>query len=194
MRYRTTHLFGRLLGLESLSQLSRLDDLGADAEQIRAPRPLAGRYKFAGVRKPVTVTSYVTPSTVQGPVQITRSLLVNPFKPRTNPKAGSPFSVPSKLLATRMLVESRTNATALLFVLVPGSTVTVCPSEQLSTMSGNTLWLGSPEATPVKHSAAAETARSVSARVTISLPLRHGKSGRLAPENQSQLASRRDYR
>jgi hypothetical protein len=65
----------------------------------------------------------------------------------------------------RMLVESRTNAIALLFVLVPGSTVTVCPSEQLSTMSGNTLWLGSAEATPVKHIAAAETARRMNARV-----------------------------
>ena len=35
VRYRTTSLFERVFGLESLSQLPRLDDLGADAEQIR---------------------------------------------------------------------------------------------------------------------------------------------------------------
>ncbi|HZC29361.1 MAG TPA: SMC-Scp complex subunit ScpB [Gaiellaceae bacterium] len=35
VRYRTTPLFERVFGLESLSQLPRLDDLGADAEQIR---------------------------------------------------------------------------------------------------------------------------------------------------------------
>ena len=35
MRYRTTPLFERVFGLESLSALPRLDDLGADAEQIR---------------------------------------------------------------------------------------------------------------------------------------------------------------
>ena len=35
IRYRTTPLFERVFGLESLSQLPRLDDLGADAEQIR---------------------------------------------------------------------------------------------------------------------------------------------------------------
>lgn len=35
IRYRTTALFERVFGLESLSQLPRLDDVGADAEQIR---------------------------------------------------------------------------------------------------------------------------------------------------------------
>jgi segregation and condensation protein B len=35
IRYRTTPLFERVFGLESLSQLPRLDDLGADSEQIR---------------------------------------------------------------------------------------------------------------------------------------------------------------
>jgi segregation and condensation protein B len=35
VRYRTTALFERVFGLESLSQLPRLDDLGDDAEQIR---------------------------------------------------------------------------------------------------------------------------------------------------------------
>ena len=35
VRYRTTPLFERVFGLESLSQLPRLDDLGGDAEEIR---------------------------------------------------------------------------------------------------------------------------------------------------------------
>jgi len=35
VRYRTTPLFERVFGLEALSELPRLDDLGADAEQIR---------------------------------------------------------------------------------------------------------------------------------------------------------------
>jgi segregation and condensation protein B len=35
VRYRTTPLFERVFALESLSQLPRLDDLGADADQIR---------------------------------------------------------------------------------------------------------------------------------------------------------------
>jgi segregation and condensation protein B len=35
VRYRTTPLFERVFGLESLSQLPRLDELGDDAEQIR---------------------------------------------------------------------------------------------------------------------------------------------------------------
>ncbi|MDX6453998.1 MAG: segregation and condensation protein [Gaiellaceae bacterium] len=35
IRYRTTPLFERVFGLESLSQLPRLDDVGADVEQIR---------------------------------------------------------------------------------------------------------------------------------------------------------------
>jgi segregation and condensation protein B len=35
VRYRTTALFERVFGLESLSQLPRLDDVGADAEEIR---------------------------------------------------------------------------------------------------------------------------------------------------------------
>jgi segregation and condensation protein B len=36
IRYRTTALFERVFGLESLSQLPRLDDLGASADEIRA--------------------------------------------------------------------------------------------------------------------------------------------------------------
>jgi segregation and condensation protein B len=36
VRYRTTPLFERLFGLESLSQLPRLDDVGEDADAIRA--------------------------------------------------------------------------------------------------------------------------------------------------------------
>ena len=36
VRYRTTPLFERVFGLESLSALPRLDDLGADTDQIRA--------------------------------------------------------------------------------------------------------------------------------------------------------------
>ena len=35
IRYRTTPLFERVFGLESLSQLPRLDDLGASTEEIR---------------------------------------------------------------------------------------------------------------------------------------------------------------
>jgi segregation and condensation protein B len=35
VRYRVTPLFERIFGLESLSQLPRLDDLGGDAEEIR---------------------------------------------------------------------------------------------------------------------------------------------------------------
>jgi segregation and condensation protein B len=35
IRYRTTPLFERVFGLESLSELPRLDDLGGDAEEIR---------------------------------------------------------------------------------------------------------------------------------------------------------------
>jgi segregation and condensation protein B len=36
VRYRTTPLFERVFGLESLSQLPRLDDVGADAGEIRS--------------------------------------------------------------------------------------------------------------------------------------------------------------
>jgi segregation and condensation protein B len=36
VRYRTTELFERVFGLEALSELPRLDDLGQDAEEIRA--------------------------------------------------------------------------------------------------------------------------------------------------------------
>ena len=36
VRYRTTALFERVFGLESLSQLPRLDDLGASPDEIRA--------------------------------------------------------------------------------------------------------------------------------------------------------------
>jgi len=36
VRYRTTPLFERVFGLESLSELPRLDDLGDDADTIRA--------------------------------------------------------------------------------------------------------------------------------------------------------------
>jgi segregation and condensation protein B len=35
VRYRTTRLFERVFGLESLSELPRLDDVGADADEIR---------------------------------------------------------------------------------------------------------------------------------------------------------------
>jgi segregation and condensation protein B len=35
IRYRTTPLFERVFGLESLSQLPRLDDLGDDVDEIR---------------------------------------------------------------------------------------------------------------------------------------------------------------
>ncbi len=35
IRYRTTELFERVFGLESLSALPRLDDLGDEAEAIR---------------------------------------------------------------------------------------------------------------------------------------------------------------
>jgi segregation and condensation protein B len=35
VRYRTTPLFERIFGLESLSELPRLDDVGADADEIR---------------------------------------------------------------------------------------------------------------------------------------------------------------
>jgi segregation and condensation protein B len=35
IRYRTTALFERIFGLESLSELPRLDDVGADTEEIR---------------------------------------------------------------------------------------------------------------------------------------------------------------
>jgi segregation and condensation protein B len=35
IRYRTTPLFERVFGLESLSELPRLDDLGGDADEIR---------------------------------------------------------------------------------------------------------------------------------------------------------------
>jgi segregation and condensation protein B len=35
MRYRVTPLFERVFGLESLSELPRLDDLGADADELR---------------------------------------------------------------------------------------------------------------------------------------------------------------
>ena len=36
VRYRTTPLFERVFGLESLAALPRLDDLGADVTEIRA--------------------------------------------------------------------------------------------------------------------------------------------------------------
>jgi segregation and condensation protein B len=36
VRYRVTPLFERVFGLESLSELPRLDDLGADADELRA--------------------------------------------------------------------------------------------------------------------------------------------------------------
>ena len=35
VRYRTTSLFERVFGLESLSELPRLDDLGEDADALR---------------------------------------------------------------------------------------------------------------------------------------------------------------
>ena len=46
IRYATTPLFERVFGLESLSQLPRLDDLGADVEQIR------GRLEAVAEKRP----------------------------------------------------------------------------------------------------------------------------------------------
>jgi segregation and condensation protein B len=46
VRYRTTPLFERVFGLESLSMLPRLDDLGADAEDIR------GRLEAVAEKRP----------------------------------------------------------------------------------------------------------------------------------------------
>jgi segregation and condensation protein B len=46
IRYRVTPLFERVFGLESLSELPRLDDLGADAEEIR------GRLEAIAERRP----------------------------------------------------------------------------------------------------------------------------------------------
>jgi segregation and condensation protein B len=46
VRYRTTPLFEQIFGLESLSELPRLDDLGADASEIR------GRLEALAERRP----------------------------------------------------------------------------------------------------------------------------------------------
>jgi segregation and condensation protein B len=46
VRYRTTPLFERVFGLESLSALPRLDDLGGNAEEIR------GRLEAVAERRP----------------------------------------------------------------------------------------------------------------------------------------------
>src|SRR5918999_122695 len=46
VRYRITPLFERIFGLESLSELPRLDDLGGDAEEIR------GRLEALAERRP----------------------------------------------------------------------------------------------------------------------------------------------
>jgi len=46
VRYRTTPLFERVFGLESLSELPRLDDLGGSAEEIR------GRLEAIAERRP----------------------------------------------------------------------------------------------------------------------------------------------
>ena len=46
VRYRTTPLFERVFGLESLSELPRLDDLGGTADQIR------GRLEAIAERRP----------------------------------------------------------------------------------------------------------------------------------------------
>jgi segregation and condensation protein B len=46
IRYRTTPLFERVFGLESLSELPRLDDLGGTAEEIR------GRLEAIAERRP----------------------------------------------------------------------------------------------------------------------------------------------
>ena len=46
VHYRTTPLFERVFGLESLSALPRLDDLGGDAEEIR------GRLEAIAERRP----------------------------------------------------------------------------------------------------------------------------------------------
>jgi segregation and condensation protein B len=47
VRYRPTPLFERVFALESLSQLPRLDDLGADAEQIRERLAAVGEQRTA---------------------------------------------------------------------------------------------------------------------------------------------------
>jgi segregation and condensation protein B len=46
IRYRTTPLFERLFGLESLAELPRLDDLGADIDEIR------GRLEAVAEKRP----------------------------------------------------------------------------------------------------------------------------------------------
>ena len=46
IRYHTTPLFERLFGLESLAALPRLDDLGADIDEIR------GRLEAVAEKRP----------------------------------------------------------------------------------------------------------------------------------------------
>jgi segregation and condensation protein B len=46
VRYETTPLFQRVFGLGSLSELPRLDDLGADADEIR------GRLELVAEKRP----------------------------------------------------------------------------------------------------------------------------------------------
>jgi segregation and condensation protein B len=46
VRYRTTPLFERIFGLESLSELPRVDDLGADVDEIR------GRLEAVAEKRP----------------------------------------------------------------------------------------------------------------------------------------------
>ena len=48
VRYRTTPLFERVFGLASLSELPRLDDLGADADEIRERLAVAATAATAG--------------------------------------------------------------------------------------------------------------------------------------------------
>jgi segregation and condensation protein B len=47
VRYRTTPLFERVFGLESLSELPRLDDLGAEAAEIRVRLEAVAERKLA---------------------------------------------------------------------------------------------------------------------------------------------------
>jgi segregation and condensation protein B len=46
IRYRTTPLFERIFGLESLAALPRVDDLGADVDEIR------GRLEAVAEKRP----------------------------------------------------------------------------------------------------------------------------------------------
>ena len=69
VRYRTTPLFERVFGLESLSQLPRLDDLGDDAEQIRE-RLASSRSSAPPINITAPVTSFTALVGCRLPVQL----------------------------------------------------------------------------------------------------------------------------